>query len=384
MKGGRDERGMALMLALLFVVLLTVIVVEFCYETQVEGSLAEHYVNQQYAYVAAKSAVAKGMNKLAIDIDQTLEGMGPDGVDMGGEPLDTLSDEWATVEPPEVANEAMAHCLVADEYGKINLNALRTVDPELMPEAAEFLRETLRALFAFRGTEEDPVDAILDWLDTDDNAEFEGAEGDYYEGLDPQFGCKDTYMHSVEELLLIPGITPEIFWGDPEQDQLPLTELLTVHGHPEGKININTAARETLEAVGEGMVPQIPDLAEQVMNIRGQGGGQGFGQVQGGQNMEGGYFTTEDEIRGEISGLAREPGRSANPNPNTNRNRNRQNPEDPEQFFPFVVDSYVFRVRGHGLAGESVVRIEAYVWRNNGQSQDMIEPFRILDWRVIR
>ena len=57
---GREE-GMALLLALLFVTLLSVIVVEYCYETQVDAALATNDASDFEAYVAARSAIASGL-----------------------------------------------------------------------------------------------------------------------------------------------------------------------------------------------------------------------------------------------------------------------------------------------------------------------------------
>ena len=55
----RDESGIALIIALLFVVLLTVLVVEFSYEMQVDASLIERYTNSTAAYMSAKSSIAR-------------------------------------------------------------------------------------------------------------------------------------------------------------------------------------------------------------------------------------------------------------------------------------------------------------------------------------
>jgi hypothetical protein len=65
-----------------------------------------------------------------------------------------------------------------------------------------------------------------------------------------------------------------------------------------------------------------------------------------------------------------------------------------------MVNSYIFRIYGDGMAGEALVRIEAYVWRTPSPEQWSLltpglppdlqgmapptEAFRILQWRVIR
>lgn len=55
--------------------------------------------------------------------------------------------------------------------------------------------------------------AIIDWKDPDDilNDQEYGAEREYYEALDPPYLPKNMPYESVEELLLVRGVTPEIY-----------------------------------------------------------------------------------------------------------------------------------------------------------------------------
>ena len=64
----KRNEGVALVLALLFVVLLTVIVVEFMYEMQVDATLIEHHTSNTVAYMASKSSIALSMSILAADL----------------------------------------------------------------------------------------------------------------------------------------------------------------------------------------------------------------------------------------------------------------------------------------------------------------------------
>jgi hypothetical protein len=72
--------------------------------------------------------------------------------------------------------------------------------------------EQARALFEVLGASgallESRTDALLDWLDEDDEVRPEGAESAYYAplGRRPRNGA----LHSVEELILIRGMTPDI------------------------------------------------------------------------------------------------------------------------------------------------------------------------------
>ena len=55
--------------------------------------------------------------------------------------------------------------------------------------------------------------AIIDWIDQDDNTES-GAETDYYATLDPPYAAKNGPFDTIEELLLVKGVTPEILYGE--------------------------------------------------------------------------------------------------------------------------------------------------------------------------
>lgn len=89
----------------------------------------------------------------------------------------------------------------------------------------------------------DLVDAFLDWRDEDDDLRENGAENGYYQTLEMPYSCKNTLFERVEEILLIKGMTQEIF------DKLK--NSMTVYGT--GAVNINTAEALTLQSLGLGL-----------------------------------------------------------------------------------------------------------------------------------
>ena len=92
------------------------------------------------------------------------------------------------------------------------------------------------------------VDAIKDWIDANDDVTgFGGAENSYYQGLERPYSCKDAPVEFLEELLLIKGITKELFYGTKEKRGIAL--YLSPHG--DGKININTAEPLVLRALSD-------------------------------------------------------------------------------------------------------------------------------------
>lgn len=373
---GRRE-GVALLLVLLFVVLLSALVIEFAYESQVEASLTMGVQSDLDAYVAAKSAVAAGMGLLMQDL---AEGAGVNtqaskqSQQLEIEESDSFMDAWAQGVPYQQINQAVMQTTIADEYGKLNLNAL--FPPESLDgsnaqqqEPDPELDEILRVLFESMQVEnpDEIVDSILDWIDMDEDTRPNGAESDFYSSIEPPYACRNGFMTSIEELLLIKGITPEIFFdcnmdqGQRESERerlydlgamLPsLAELLTVYGHPEGKANVNTAHPMLLEIMAQvaGMDASMVD---------------GFVQSR-----------LETPIRNEQE-LAQ------------------LFPQGQEGMKKATFRSDVFRIYGDGRAGETLVRVQAFVARasaqalaqTNGMGTDgqPLEPIRVIDWRVIR
>jgi len=93
-----------------------------------------------------------------------------------------------------------------DESARLNLNSLLTADQY----AENGGREVLMSLPAMT---EEVADAILDWIDEDDEPREYGVEADYYTGLQPGYLPKNGPLETVEELLLIRGVTPQMVFG---------------------------------------------------------------------------------------------------------------------------------------------------------------------------
>ena len=138
------------------------------------------------------------------------------------------------------------------------------------------------------------VNCILDWIDPDDNPRIQGAENSYYQDLSPSYYVKNGPIDDLSELLLIKGITPELYWGITSTNYQPgairppgsrfgrnatlpsytvgLTSLFTPLSR--GKININTASPEVLQLV-PGMTPEF---AQAIVSAR-EGEDDGSGLV---------------------------------------------------------------------------------------------------------
>lgn len=136
--------------------------------------------------------------------------------------------------------EFKIHYGVEDEEGKININEV----------GAKVLSQLFQRACGIEQELADEISyAIVDWRDTDDalsHPEY-GAESDYYEDLETPHESKNGKFESIEELLLVRGITQELFEK--------IRPFITIYGT--GTVNINTAPRGVL--LGLGMNDALAD-----------------------------------------------------------------------------------------------------------------------------
>ena len=98
-----------------------------------------------------------------------------------------------------------------DESGKLDVNGLLNLtvrDQEL----TELEQRTL--LLGVPGMTDELADAILDYVDEDSDPRELGAEADVYSTLDPPRAPRDGPIDSVNELLLVQGVTPALLYGE--------------------------------------------------------------------------------------------------------------------------------------------------------------------------
>lgn len=112
-----------------------------------------------------------------------------------------------------------------DQSNRLNLNALAQYlnaqsnqqPPQQPPSDASGSAtpaDTVRKmLMQLPGMTEQIAGAIIDWLDTDSNASESGAESEYYSTLSSPYAPRNGPLASLEELLLVKGVTPALLFG---------------------------------------------------------------------------------------------------------------------------------------------------------------------------
>ena len=226
----RDERGVALLLAILVLALLVALILEFDTDARREYREAAAFRDNFKATVLTRAAVQAARAVLQQDHLRDKQ---------TGQMYDATTDLWAFPITKYAIGDGLMTAQIEDERSKLNLNDLATAaDPNA--KKTQVLR--VKRLFALLQLNPDLVDAIVDWVDADDIPEAAGAESVYYQALRPSYRAANAPLQTPGELRLIKGMTPEIV------DKL--LQYVTVYPHDgESRININTADLLVLQAL---------------------------------------------------------------------------------------------------------------------------------------
>ncbi len=101
---------------------------------------------------------------------------------------------------------------LTDESGKLNLNSLVAWQAN---SALSLTDATARNfLLNLPYMTNDLADSILDFIDADDTARQYGAESDYYTTLSPPYRAANGPLQSLDDLLLVKGVTPALLFGE--------------------------------------------------------------------------------------------------------------------------------------------------------------------------
>ncbi len=219
----RDEKGMVLLLVLVVVALLSSLLVEFAFTTQVDLRLTETFRDSTRAYYLAKGGIEAGKVILTNPM-------------VKNSAWDHPSELWGQVPPFPVKDGEFVSLEIEDESGKINLNML--VDQVNNPHVT--FKDRLKRLFddALNITNANTlVDDLADWI----VAQRPPTLGKYT-------------LSSIDELLMVDGFTPEIV--------AMLKPHVTVFG--DYRLNVNTASIEVIYAWGnQNMTQSIAETIDQ-------------------------------------------------------------------------------------------------------------------------
>jgi type II secretory pathway component PulK len=244
-KRTRDE-GVALILALLVLVILVVVILQMSASSLHNRTVAENHLSDLQNAYGARAGYARALLFLQADADEKPE-------------VDSLQERWASPINFELG-KAEVQVTVLDAERFINLSQLVNDKGEQNPVVCTQFRRLVKIL----GYTPDIAERIIDYIDADTKGEFETR-------------ARNDRLYSLEELLRIDGITPEIVYGSlvNGEQKKGLRDFLTIwprtspEGTGTGLVNINTASSEVLQCLSEQM---LPGMAEAIVAFRNQPG----------------------------------------------------------------------------------------------------------------
>jgi general secretion pathway protein K len=225
-----NEKGIALLVTLLILVLVIALVHEV-FRIGAQSAQTGAYGRDSIRCILLAEA-GTGAAKIALRIDAR------------DNQYDTLDEIWSRAALPITLGDGDVRVTIEDEERKIDLNRLMLPNGNAPNERrlAVFQR-----LLDTLGIDRAVADAVVDWLDNDENPRAGGAESAYYLGLPNPYRAKNDLFDTIGELRLVRGVTGEVFEK--------LRPFVTVSSS--GLVNINTAPKEVLMSLSAGA-----DLAE--------------------------------------------------------------------------------------------------------------------------
>jgi len=228
-------RASALIITLWVLGFLTILVVNLGFLVRSQLQFADHLQDRLKMYYLARAGIERAVAELSADESKSYDALNEPWANneklfkdysFGGGFI-TISYDPGSLE----GEEKMVLYGAMDESSKIDINS-----------APSDILITLLERIGQVETEEaiDIARAIIDWRDQDIALSPGGAEDEYYLGLSSPYKCKNGKFQILQELLLVKGLTPEIFSA--------IKGVITVYGTEQ--VNINTASFSCLYALG--------------------------------------------------------------------------------------------------------------------------------------
>jgi len=244
-RGARRRRrsGSLLVITLWLIIILSVLAVAIGRYLSIEVRLTRYRVAREQARALARSGIYLAMQRLAQD--------GQDNA------YDWLGDSWTVFPQTGSQSDPAMWVVPLGNEGREQEPAPRQLEITIVDEDRKLDVNTLDTLTAAQRDQllgsDQAAQAIIAYEDQDTAGSWETPV------LDPPYYPKNGPVVALEELVGVPGVTPDVF------HQLHEFTYAVPEAVPMTKVNINTAGREVLVAAG------LPVLAEAIIGFRQQG-----------------------------------------------------------------------------------------------------------------
>lgn len=258
------RQAIAMVIVMVSIFVLSMLAAGFAYSMKVETRLARNANNEAELEWLGRSGVEYArwilIQQLAVPNENNYDGLnqvwagGPGGIGTSNSPLANVMKEV------ELGNGSFTW-KITDMESRININIANE----------QLLQQTLLSLGLDASQLTPVMNSILDWIDPDDNTRIQGTESDFYQSQDPPYQAKNGPIDDLSEMMLINGVTPELYYGISSTNYQPgaaqprlnrssnfgpmdiapypvgFVDLFTpISG---GKVNINTASAAVLQCI---------------------------------------------------------------------------------------------------------------------------------------
>jgi len=208
------QQGLALVLVLWVLSLLTIMAGSFALSMRREVSIIAGITNNAQALAVAQSGIAMAEMML-----------------LNPEPSQRWRTDGSVYQIDYTSSEqtmASVRIQMQSETGKINLNTADQILLQALMSHAPVDAERQTKI----------VNAIQDWRDEDDLVRLDGAEKNEYEDAGLSYRPRNQPFQAIEELQLVQGVDEDVFkWIEP---------LITIYSG-RTKVNLQLASKEVLQ-----------------------------------------------------------------------------------------------------------------------------------------
>lgn len=218
-----QEKGVALITVMLILALATILAVSMSSRQQLDIHRSANVFNFEQAYQYELGAESWAKQLLIRDQKDN--------------DTDSFDDDWATVLPLLPIEGGQLSGQIEDLQSRFNINNL-VLDGKPQKLYIERFKRLLRNL----SLNEDMSAVIVDWIDSNEQAGFSGAEDNEYLNSSPAYRTANQAMSDVSELLLIKDVDFESY-----EKLRPFVCVLKSNT----AINVNTASAEVLSSIAK-------------------------------------------------------------------------------------------------------------------------------------
>ena len=272
----KKDRGIAVIVALVAITVLSIMVAEFAFSMKVETHVAANANDDEQMLWMGRAGVETA--RWVVSLENKL-------------PYDSLNQIWAGGPGAGAeTNSALAGFSLTDiPVGDAGTISVKIIDLERYVNVNSAPQQLLQQVLTVQGADAGDItgvsDCILDWIDADDETRPAGAESDWYQGQPQPYYAKNAPLDNISELLWIKGVTSAMYNGGEDTNHMATVfqhQKLGLGNAPgqapsyafglkdvftpfsSGKININTADATVLQ-----LIPGVDQAAaDQIIKFR--------------------------------------------------------------------------------------------------------------------